>query len=332
MPPSIAKTAGSLNQHNILYEKDIKRMLRTGMVTEGYMTPKVCENKWSSPNVKGASIVQPYQWKFTASKNQHQFDAVESTLQPLKIDIRYTAEELEEFHNSWMVEWYELGKDMMEWSFPKWLWEKVLVKDYENDMEMKIVFGGQYSKPTSGVAGMTMNSCDGLGVSLLQGIYKGDCVPFQMGEMQVGDEVAYLEDFCNRFPSEYKNVKMPIYCDPAIPRAFYFNRRDRFSRDTNYTAGLEMPIETFNKTLVPLPSMAGTGLFFATPQANLVKGFKKGTNPNPVIRWYPDEAGRALIGAAEFWRFYNVAFYQEVFLPDTFLKLPNMLPVLPQAA
>ena len=309
-------------------------MLMTGMVTEKYMTPKVCENKWSSPNVTSGDVVQAYQHKFTPGVRKEKFDAVEAELQLLKIEFEYTTKELEEFFNSWMVEWVEMGKDIIQWSFPRWMWENVLIKRYEENMENKIAFKGQYVKPTDGVAGFTMNSCDGLGVGLLQGIYKGTTVPFQMGNLNQGDEVAHFEDFCKRIPFEYRRVKMPIFCDPDIPTAYYFNRRERFGRDVNYVAGMELPIETYNKTLVPLPSMAGTGLYFATPQANLVKGFKKGANPNPVIRWYSsaEDVGRTLKGAAEFYRFYNVAFHEEVFLPDTFLKLRDMLPALPQAA
>ena len=332
MSKFIRETAGSLNQHNVIYEKQVKQLLTTSMVTEKYMTPKVCEKFWSSPNVQAGDVVQAFQHKFTPGAKKIKFDAVESQLQPLKIEFEYTTAELEEFHNSWMVEWVELGRDIIEWSFPRWMWENVLIKKYEENMETKIAFKGQFVKPIEGKAGFTMNACDGLGVSLLQGIYKGAIVPFQMGNLNKGDEVAHLEDFCNRIPAEYRYMKMPIFCDPDIPSDYYFNRRERFGRDTNYVAGMELPIETFNKTLVPLPSMAGTGLYFSTPQANMVKGLKKGQPANPNIRWYVKDVGRTLQGATEFYRFYNVAFHEEVFLPDTFMKLPDMLPALPNAA
>jgi hypothetical protein len=332
MSKFLAKTAGSLNQHNVLYAKDIKSLLQVGMVTEKYLTPVFCQKFWSSPNVSSSDIVQAFQHKFTPLRRGDKFDAVEHLLQPLKVEIEYSTKELEGFHDSWMSEWYEIGKDMAEWSFPRWMWEKQLIKRFENNMERKIAFKGQFVKPTDGVAGFTMNSCDGLAVSLLQGIYKGATVPFQMGDIAHGDEVAYFEDFCSRIPEEYQDLEMPIFCDPALVKRYYFNRRDRFGSNTDYKPLAQQSIETYAKLLTPLPSMSGTGLFFATPQSNLVKGMKKGMPPMPNIRWYSEDVGRTLKGAAEFERFYGPAFHEEVFLPDTFLKLPNMLPAMPQAA
>jgi hypothetical protein len=125
---------------------------------------------------------------------------------------------------------------------------------------------------------------------------------------------AYLEDFCKRAPLAYRYSEMDILCSPEVASDFYFDRRERFGRNIDYKATDSTMIESYNKTLTPVPSMSGSKRLIMTPKGNAIVGFKRGANNLPVIRW--QEFDRILKGMAEFYRFYGFKYYEEVFCND----------------
>jgi hypothetical protein len=310
---SIASTAQDLNRYNVLYNTEIRQKMQVGMVTEGYLKPVPTEHTYVSPNVRMSDIVQAYQPKFTP-KGTGSFDQVANTLQLMKIDIKFEPEDLDRYHDSWMVEWVEQGKSRLEWSFPRWIWENVIMPKFEDNMEIQVAYNGVYVAPVDGQAGVTMNSCDGIGTKLSKAILAGGVVPFQMGNITPSTSVSYMEDFCKRLPFAYRFSKLPIFCAPELAADFYFDRRERFGRNVDYTATDSQQVEAYNKIITPLPSMAGSKRMICTPNRNIIKGLKRGANPYPVVRW--QEQDRMLKGLSEFYRFYGFEFYEEVFCND----------------
>jgi len=313
MAVTIASAATDLQLYNRVYNKDIRQLMKNKMVTEGLLAPRVTDHTYVSPNTSMNDIVQAYQWQFTP-KGDVEFNQVTNSLQLLKIDIRFLPEDLDRFHDSWMVEWVEQGKSRLEWSFPRWIWENVIMPKFEDNMEMKIAYNGTYTAPTAGTAGLTVNSCDGLGTKLAAAITGGKVVPFAQGTYTPTTTVAYLEDFCKRMPLPYRFSKMKILCAPEVAADFYFDRRERFGRNVDYSATDSQQVEAYNKILTPVPSMAGSKRLICTPDNNAIVGFKRGANTMPVIRW--QEQDRVLKGLAEFYRFYGFEFYEEVFCND----------------
>jgi hypothetical protein len=307
---TIASTAANLNLHQRVYDKDIRQAIKLAMKTEGYMRKVVTDNTYVSPNVKMTDVVQAYQYQFTP-KNDAQFNEVSNTLTPMKIDILFTADELKTFHDSWMVEWFELGKPLQEWSFPRYLWDKVIMPAFEDNMEAKIVWGGTFQVPVAGTAGLTVNSVDGLGTKLTAAITANKVVPYTLGAFTPTTYVAKLEQFCANLPLPYRYKKMNIYCSPEIATGYYFDRRERFGRNIDYKSGDSINIEAYGKTLVPLESMSTSQRVLCTPDANVLCGTKRGVSSMPVVRW--QEFERQLKGLSEFWRFYGFGYYEEVF-------------------
>lgn len=313
MAITIATLAADLKRYHILYDAEIKRKISLAMTTEANLTPVICERSYTAPNVKATDIVQKYQWQFTP-KGDAEFDTLTSTLEALKIDIQLSPDQLDAFHDSWMTEWVELGKSRLEWSFPRYLWENVFLPKYEDNMERKIAYSGVAAAGTAGTAGTTEGACNGLGTNLAGLISANKVVPFVMGARTPSTTVAYLEDFCARLPLEYRYLNMPILCSPETVSDYYFDRRAKFGQNTDYKAGDSVAIPTFNKTLVPLPSMSGKSRLICTPKENAIVGFKRGQSRIPVIRWQEDE--RILKGLAEFHRFYSFKFADEIFTND----------------
>jgi hypothetical protein len=179
MAVTIASAAVDLNLHTRLYDPQIRQLMKQKMVTESKLTPVLTDHSYISPNVTMSDIVQAYQWQYTPTGNVV-FDQVSNTLQLLKIDLRFMPDELDAFHDSWMVEWVEQGKSRLEWSFPRWIWENVVMPKFADNMEVKIAYNGTYTAPTAGTAGLTINSCDGLGTKLAGAIGAGKVIPFGM--------------------------------------------------------------------------------------------------------------------------------------------------------
>jgi hypothetical protein len=313
MSVTIASTAVDLNLYTRIYDPQIRQLMKQTMVTESHLTPVLTDHTYVSPNVTMSDIVQAYQWQFTPTGNV-MFDQVSNSLELLKIDLRFTPEELDGFHDSWMCEWVEQGKSRLEWSFPRWIWENVVMPKFADNMEMKIAYSGVYVAPTAGTAGLTINSANGLGTKLAKAITAGKVVPFAMGSRTPTTTVAYVEDFCKRPPLAYRYSAMDILCSPELASDFYFDRRERFGRNVDYKATDVQSVESFNKRLVPVPSMSGSNRMILTPKGNAIVGFKRGASSLPVIRW--QEVDRILKGLAEFYRFYGFKFYEEVFCND----------------
>ena len=99
MSTAIQAQATSLNRHAVTYASEMKKELRQGSEFERMLTPRACDNTYSAPNANIGEIVQQYQWKFTP-KNNINFDAVENKLQKIKIDINFTADDLEIFYDN----------------------------------------------------------------------------------------------------------------------------------------------------------------------------------------------------------------------------------------
>lgn len=315
MAVTIAETATALNIYSVKYDKQIHQTMRQGLVTESYMTPVMTDHTYAAANINVSDVVQAYQCDFTP-KGDTTLDSVENQVQDLKVDIQFSCDDLKQFRDSWMVEWYELGKSLKEWSFPRYFYEKVIIPKIEENLELQVAYKGSFTPPVAGTPGVTVNSADGYGTKIAAAIADGKLTPIVTGALSGTTMVEHVETFHDGLPEIYQNAGGYIFMSPANARSYYRNWRSTFG----YAAGnennknLELKIDYSNKKIVGLPSMAGSNRFIYAVPGNMIWGRRRNHASLPVIRW--QEQDRMLKGLAEFSRLYGFKHWGNTFVND----------------
>lgn len=316
MAVTIAGTATNLNIHARQYNKDVQQVLRQGLEWEQMMSVRATDKVYVAPNVSTTNVIQPYQWQFTPT-GAPTFDEVSNTLQPIKVDILITAEDLEKFWDAWAVEWMEVGMDPVEWSFPRYLYEMVYLPKILEEMNTN-AWSGTYAAPTPGTAGLSINSVDGYAKKIADAITASSLTEYPTGALVAGTMVTQLETWIESMPIPYRDAPGNIYCSPTIAKQYYRNYRATFGSavGTANNENRELLIEMTNKKIVPINAMEGSSrlIFFPTQTNNMIWGTRRGFPTYPVIRWEPYE--RSIKGMAEFYRFYGFEYWDHLIVND----------------
>jgi hypothetical protein len=315
---TIAAQAQSLNRHAITYNKDILQVMRAGLECERMFTPRACDNTYSAVNAQAGELIQAYQSKFTP-KSSVGFDAIDWKLRKIKIDMIFTADDLEKYFDSWMVEWHEIGKDPVDWSFYRYLYDTVFTPKLLEEMNHNAM-KGEYQAPADGVAGLSINSLDGYIINFSNGVDNGDIAEIVTGAIGANDAVQKIETFCDGLPELYRDLSGRIYCSHTTARHYARDYRAQFGTG-NGVAGNEntgLSVDYSNKRLEPLHCLSeSNGLIFVPDTiATLNWGTRRGFPTMPQMRWEPFE--RSVKGMCEFYRFYGWEFNEEVFINDQF--------------
>ncbi|MEM9929883.1 MAG: hypothetical protein AAF840_08705 [Bacteroidota bacterium] len=319
MPSIIEATAASLNRHAVAYNPNIQQQMRQQLEYERIFTVRASDNVWSAPNVTSGEVVQPYQSGFTP-KNSVTFDATELKLQKIKIDLSFDADDLEKWFESWRVEWHEIGKDEAAWSFPRYIYDTILMPKIIEEMNIN-AFKGLYAAPATGVAGLSINSVTGLIERLKAGVTAGEVVEIVTGAIDGTNAVNKVETFCDGLPELYRDLPGTIYTDKTVEKNYFRDYRNQFGTG-NGVAGNEnneLRVDGTDKRVVGLHGLSGTGglIFVPNTKQNFVWGTRIGSPTMPSIRWKDNDI-RVLKGTTELYRFYGYEYPKEVFINDNF--------------
>lgn len=319
MTTNIENTADTLNRHAVAYNPTIQQQLRQGLEYQQDMTVRACDNTWSAPNATAGDLMQPYQSAFTPTGTVV-FDAEELKLQKVKIDVEMTADDLEKYFESWRVDWNEIGLPENEWSFPRWIYDNIIMPKLMEEENLN-AFKGVYAPPTPGTAGVSLSSVDGLELKLQQGVAAGKIVEVVTGPMTATNAVDRIEAFCDGLPELYRNLPGKLIVSHTNERFYARDYRDKFGFGNgvggNENSGLR--VDYSNKRVIGRHYMAGSQgiIFIPDNRPNLVWGTRSGFPTTPQIRW-KTEGIRTVKGTAEWYRFFGFEYAHEVFINDQF--------------
>lgn len=312
---TLDNTVKLFSQHHLTYADEIAQSLKNGIEWERDLQLRIAEHTYSTPNATVNSIIQPYQCQFTPN-NTHTMSADEWTLDKMKIDISFDCDELEKFWNTYYATKLEYGKARKDWSFPMYMYEKVIMPQIMEDLDW-LEFNGVQAAPTPGTAGALVGSMDGLHKHIKGAIAGSVLSPIATGAITANDAVDKIETFVDGLPESYRMRGGVIYAAPKIVNWYGRKYRADFGAGAGNgaTTSLTHKIDGFNITLVPRTSMAGKQLLIFDPSfGNLIIGNKKGVPLMPVIRW--QEQDRNLKGLAEITRFIGWEFNGHLFVND----------------
>lgn len=317
MAVTVAATAAGLNQFATTKASMIQQVLRTGLEWESELTPRACDNTYSAPNAVPTEIIQAYQSGWTP-KGDVTLDAVENKLQKIKIDIELDGDDIEAFWNTYKVEWHEIGKDPIEWSFPRYIWENVYLPKILEEMNYN-AYNGSFLAPTVGTAGLSINSVDGYKTKIADAVTAGDLTEYATGAFVANTMVSQIESWCDSLPIPYRNQPGVIRMSETNATNYWRDYRDKFGTGNGVpgNGNTELRVDATNKRIVGMASMEGSNRIMFSPDTtrNVIWGTRAGYPTYFNIRWMQQDV-RVIKGSAEVYRFYGFEYWDHLFVND----------------
>lgn len=221
-------------------------------------------------NVEISEVVQGFQKGFT-TKGDVTFTPQEIQLRGIKIDQTFTPDDIEE---SWLG--FLAGLDTAarkEWPVSRYVVEKLMQRK-EHDMERKVYYQGSYVAPTTNVAGLAINSMDGIRKKITDGIGNGVVdLSSHLSTFTTSNIFEQVELFVTKVldgREEIAGENFIVCVSPKWKRAYLTDKRNTHGTDVNYQANKVTIDFMENFTLVGLPSMQGYDEIWATPKNNLL--------------------------------------------------------------
>ena len=270
---------GGANQNNLI------RLQKQPTVTTAFATPIITDaTVYRAPQAYMDEIIQPWQSKYTA-KGGITFKPNDIPTFKIKIDTEFSPDVLEESYLGFMTQLSEA--DRAKWPFVKWFMEVYVLEQQKEDLENQAYGKGKYVAPTDGTPGSAITSMDGL-VTLIAGGIAGNRTAHSLINSvaltnPISRSTAFdgIEEFIENIDELLLNKPMTLGCDPKVARWYFKDRRDTLGANANYSDGNAKRIDDYeNVQWAPMPSLAGTGVVFATPTKNFVHiRPKKAMNP-----------------------------------------------------
>lgn len=309
-----------LNQHVVQFKSDIHTKFRTGLEFEKLtdVIPFVQADKvYTAPNATISNILQPYQPQFTPN-NSITFDAVDNTLRPIKADVSITEEDLEKFYGKWQSNWFESGKNPLEWSFPRWILEREIMPEFLDNLNTA-AWAGEWVAPTSGVAGAVLESVDGYKKAIVDAITAGKLVPVASGSYTASDIRSKLEDWMMAMPAAVRGRSGTVLMSDSWMRKYYYDYRGDFATATWQQLNQQMGGLTIDGTsvrIVGIKAMEGSNrwIFLPDNKQNMIIGTRTGYPVYPQFRFDADLYSISM--ASTIYRFFGFEYWDNLYVND----------------
>lgn len=315
---TIDNAAAGLNLVQRTMAPEMFQQRRIGLEWESLLPSRQADKIYMAVNATPSEILQPYQWAYTP-KGAVSFDAVENTLRPIKADVKLTAEDFEEFWDSWMLEWFEAGRDPIAYSFPRFIYETVYMPKLVEEQN-QMAWTGEYTAPTAGTAGGYLTAVDGFKKKIADAVTASDLTEIPTGALLAGSIVDQVEAFCDAIPQPYRDLPGQLIMSSTNVRNYQRNYRELFGTG-NGVAGNDNPelrVDYTNKRLRPMMSMDTDGsnriIFVPDGLPGLIWVTRRGFSSNLNIRWEAQE--RIVKGLGEFYRAFGATYWENVFVND----------------
>ncbi|SEI39563.1 hypothetical protein SAMN05216327_101208 [Dyadobacter sp. SG02] len=264
---------------------DIHQKLRRGFVTgQAFTTVLTDDTVWHASKAVSTRIVQPFQKGFTPT-GAVTFSPVAIQSFHMKGDVSETPDDLEA---TWLGFLSDNDVKRTEWPFVRWLMEKIVIPQINQDIELNEIGRGAYVAPTAGTPGPAGTAMNGILTTLNTHITAGRITPIALGAIPTADNdvVEYFEEFHKSLDLAYRNVPMTVYTSENAELAFLRGYGNKYGNRTTTTAAEEtsLKVKHTNLTVKGIPSLNlkanGTpnDRFFCTPKENAIMLQKKFEN------------------------------------------------------
>lgn len=306
-----------LNQQVVTFAPEIKQQFRVGLEFENLLPFVAADKVYTSPNVTTGSILQPYQPRFTPN-NTESWDAVDNTLRPIKADVEFTEEQLEKFYDKWAQNWFEAGKDPMQWTYPKYILEQVIMPQFKDDLN-SAAWDGEYVAPTSGVPGAVLESVDGFRIAIVNALSAGKLVSVPSGSYTASDIQSKLEAWMLAMPAAVRGKSGMVLMSDSWMRKYYYDFREAFGTATWQQLNQQIGGLTVDGTkvrIVGIKAMEGSNRWIYLPDndQNMIIGTRRGYPRDPQFIFDADLY--TLRAKAVIYRFFGFEYWNNLYVND----------------
>lgn len=315
---NIESTQVALNQHMVTFAPQVKQAFRVGLEFE--TLPEIglvsADEVYTAENATISDLIQPYQPQFTPN-NTEDWDAVSNTLRPIKIDLKFSEEQLQKFFDKWRNTWFEAGKNPMEWSYPRFIVEQLLAPKWREELN-RLAWLGEYVAPTPGTPGAVLESVDGYKIGIANAITAGDLVPVASGAFTSSDIRSKLEDWMRAMPEGVRGKPGVVLMSDTNARDYYYDFRGDFSTATwqSIQANGGMMVDGFPVRIKGLMGMEGSDRWIYLPdgQQNMIVGNRRGYAMYPSFQFDHDLYNLHL--KAVIYRFFGFEYWANLYVND----------------
>lgn len=232
-------------------------------------------------NVRVQEVLQQYQDDFT-SKGGVEFKPINILLQNVKVDVGVIPHKL---INAWTGFLTDTKNTPENYPFIQWLVQDYLLKQADEDLEMKAIYKGIYEAPVEGTAGISSKTMNGIDFQLNALEDDGDITPFNIGDvdsMTDADFVTALEqNFIEEIDEKFRfNLPLELNMNRTYRMKFRRGMRAKYNINYQQTDTLTQFMDYENITVVGRASMMNKKRIWTTPKQNLLIGVRGFSNKN----------------------------------------------------
>lgn len=232
-------------------------------------------------NIEVQEVLQQYQDDFT-SKGGTSFVPVTIPLYRVKVDVGVIPHKLVQ---SWLGFLTSTGNNPETYPFIQWLVQDYILRQVDEDLEMKAIYKGVYAPAVDGNAGEAGKVLNGIDFQLNQLESDGKITPLSTGNlasMTPKNMVTALEDaFVREIPERFRyNEPLTINMNRTLRDKFRQGMREKYNVYYNQTDSLLRFMDFENITVEGRASMLGKQRVWATPRRNLLIGVRGFSNKN----------------------------------------------------
>lgn len=306
-----------LNDYQRVYKEDIIGLTFNEIEFEtNFPEVAVPGGVYNTPREELGEILQPYQSQFTP-KGSYTIESEDIIAKKVKVDLQVTESELEQFHHKYKTEWASIGKNPVEWSFPRYLWEKLLAGKLNEELA-ELSWSGVFVAPTAGTPGNSLASVNGVEKIIADKITATTVTPVTVGALSPSTMISKLETFCENLPKKVRNKRGKILMSKTRARQYAKNYRDTygFAAGNSDLEGNGMKLDDYNFTIVGVQEMEGSDRFILVldQKPNLVRVRDSNFPRMPELYWIPD--ARSIKAAGTFTIAYGIEDPREFYVSD----------------
>lgn len=304
----IAATADGLNQFVNQFSSKIHQELKQGLEFDVDLPSVTCEESYTGQDITVNSLLQPYQPAFTPN-NTESLDGITSTLQVIKSDLLFTAEQLEKFKNKWKPQWFDADPENIRSKYGGYVIGQHILPQLAEELNLASWAGDYVAPAVPGTPGAVLESVDGYAKAITGHINDGRLTPITTGALVDGTIVDQVRAFCKAVPEPYRYKQGRLIMSKTNAQRYADRYAEQFPRReviTKTPDKMVLSVDHYNKDIHGYTCMEGSDriiLVFDNLESMIVG---KRTGYPEFFNFRFQAFDRTLKCFAEIYRFYNM--------------------------
>jgi hypothetical protein len=262
--PSVTEIATELGAYFRVNNHQIREGIYQKSVTAAYMRTIVAvQGKFPALNSITGRVVQGFKAAWTPM-GVTEFTVNELTAYKQKVNFPIQPATV---LNSWISYLYNEGKKPADMAISQYIVDKELMPAIARDRE-DLIGKSVYDKTKLDQFGHSMNGIQEL---IRQGCADGSMFKIPIDTPTRSNMVEQIEEFELGLPEVLKPLLDKIYMPSNLVEAYRLDYRNKYGTMPTFTKEDGMRTYLGQRQLVPLPSLNGTQVIFATPNENFLR-------------------------------------------------------------